>query len=50
MSVSHEKSSQDEFLDLCRDGSRTSRQRNNVIEDDGDSYDDDDGDGDGKEG
>ena len=50
MSVSLEKSSLDEFSYLCRDVSKTSRQRNNVTEDPGDSYDDDDGDGDGKEG
>ena len=49
LSVCHEKSYQDEFLDMCRDVSRTSRQGNNAIEDDGDSYDDDDGDGDGKD-
>ena len=48
MSVSHEKSSLDEFSYLCRDVSKT--KRNNVIDDDGDSYDDDDGDSDGEEG
>ena len=47
MSVSHQKSSQDELSDLCHDVSRTSRQQNNVIEDDELSYDDDDDDGDG---
>ena len=49
LSFSHEKSSLDEFSDMRRDVSRTSRQGNNVIEDDGESYDDDDGDGDGKD-
>ena len=49
MSISHKKSFLDEFSYLCRDVSKTSRQGNNVIEDDGYSYDDDDGDGDGKE-
>ena len=47
MSVSHEKSSLDDFSDMRRDVLRTSRQGNNAIEDDGDSYDDDDDDGDG---